>query len=144
MIFHQKGGRLWFALRYTGSGGSAAPEAVAAEGPASGGPEAGSASGGPVPSLELFKLVPNTLENGLLAYALEYLHSDVIYYEDVSDADCEQHYKKYGQDPLVVPQVAVQKGSHAWTAHMRGWVPQPGDPVKIADLFVGGLNDPPP
>ena len=50
----------------------AAPEAVAAEGPASGGPEAGSASGGPVPSLELFKLAPNTLENGLLAYALEY------------------------------------------------------------------------
>ena len=40
--------------------------------PASGGPEAGSASGGPVPSLELFKLVPSTLENGLLAYALEY------------------------------------------------------------------------
>ena len=36
----------------SGSGGSAAPEAVAAEGPASGGPEAGSASGGPVPSLE--------------------------------------------------------------------------------------------
>ena len=72
MIFHQKGGRLWFALRYTGSGGSAAPEAVAAEGPASGGPEAGPASGGPMPSLELFKLVPSTLENGLLAYALEY------------------------------------------------------------------------
>ena len=57
----------------SGSGGSAAPEAVATEGPASGGPEeAGPASGGPMPSLEPFKLVPSTLENGLLAYALEY------------------------------------------------------------------------
>ena len=75
----------------------AAPEAVAAEGPASGGPVAaeGPASGGPVtgevPSLELFKFAPNTLENGLLAYALEYLQSDVI----LAMEDDRSHEQKY-------------------------------------------------
>ena len=58
------------------------------------------------------------------------------------DLDCQQHEKKYGCDPLVVPQVMLQHGSHAWTAHARGWAPTPGEPVKIVDLFVGGLNDP--
>ena len=97
-----------------------------------------------MPSLELFKQFPSTLENGLLAYALEYLTSDVIYYQDVSDADLQQHNKKYGCEPLIVPQVMLQNGSHAWTAHARGWTPAPGERVKIVHLFVGGLHDPPP
>ena len=106
----------------------AAPEAVAAEGPASGGPE-----------------VDDLVVNGPLTYALEYLSgSDVVYYKAVSEAICQQHADKYGCNPLVVPQVYVEKGSYAWWVHARGWIPASGEPVKIVDLFVGGLNDPPP
>ena len=128
----------------SGSGGSAAPEAVAEEGPASGGPEAGSASGGPVPSLELFKKDPEIVGNGLLAYAFEFLQSDVVYYQDASRADRQRHYDKYKCGPLIVDKVKFQTGSHAWTWRKRGWTPAIGEPVMIVDLFVGGLHDPPP
>ena len=30
------------------------------------------------------------------------MNSEVIYYEDVSEADCQQHANRYGCDPLVV------------------------------------------
>ena len=126
----------------------AAPEAVAAEGPASGGPEAGSASGGPVPSLEqpLERKRPFSwpLENGLLAYAFEFLQSNFIYYQDASRADRQRHYNKCKCGPLIVDKVKYQTGSPACTWFKRGWIPAIGEPVMIVDLFVGGLHDPPP
>ena len=74
------------AERSSGSGGSAAPKAAAAEGPASGGPEAGPASGG-----------PPDLDNALLScYALKYLTSEVMYFQEVSEADMQQHKTRHG------------------------------------------------
>ena len=109
--------------------GSAAPKAAAAEGPASGGPEAGPASG-----------VPDWAEtgwpdDGLLAYALKFLTSDVIYFQEVSEADMEQHKRLHGCEPLVTAPVVLQRGSHQWTALVRGWRPKPGSVhVKMASL----------
>ena len=133
----------------SGSGASAAPKAAKAEEPASGGPEAGPASGGPQ---EAGPASGGPEEAGpasgglsgtkksLLAYALHYLDSDVIYFLEVSEVVAQQHRRQYGCEPLVVEQVVVQKRSHGWTASLRGWKPVPGDQINIEFLFKGGLN----
>ena len=59
------------------------------------------------------------------------MDSDVIYFLEVSEVVAQQHRRQYGCEPLVVEQVVVQKGSHGWTANMRGWGPRPGEQVKI-------------
>ena len=103
-------------------------EAVAeVEGPASGGPE------------------DDLLVNSPLTYALEYCRgSEYIYYKKISEAMCQWHVEKYRCDPLVVPLVLAEPESRAHWVAKRGWKPRSGEPVKIVDLFVGGLNDPPP
>ena len=135
----------------SGSGASAAPKAAKAEEPASGGPEAGPASGGPQ---EAGPASGGPEEAGpasggqtgtkksLLDYALHYLDSDVLYYAHVSEAEAQKHQERYKCAPLVVQKtVVVQNGSYGWTAAQRGWKPMPGDPVKIELLFKGGAND---
>ena len=135
----------------SGSGGSAAPQAAKAEEPASGGPEAGPASGGPQ---EAGPASGGPEEAGpasggqtgtkksLLDYALHYLDSDVLYYAHVSEAEAQKHQEQYSCEPLVVQKVVVvQNGSYGWTAAQRGWKPLPGDAVEIELLFKGGAND---
>ena len=140
----------------SGSGASAAPKAAKAEEPASGGPEAGPASGGPQEAgpasggpeeagpasggLSGTKNIFKSKSLSLLAYALHYLDSDVIYFLEVSEVVAQQHRRQYGCEPLVVEQVVVQKRSHGWTASLRGWTPVPGDQINIEFLFKGGLN----
>ena len=125
-----KGGAAPSAESSSEAEGGAAPDAESssseAKGPASGGPDAG----------------PEGPKKTMLPIALEYLRSDVVYFQHISEEQAERHEAEWYRKPLVVQRLLMEKRSYLWTVRQRqlDWKPSRGEAINILDLFAGGLG----
>ena len=132
----------------SGSGGSAAPEAVAEEGPASGGPEAGpasgdpeagSASGGPVPSLE--RQMVEAMQPSMPGSAREVFTqssrevSEIIIRTETIAATSSQQVNPACVSHLVTHSPAIcQQRNPACVSHLVTHPPRPQDGNTLSEI----------